>query len=66
MLSDLAYALRQLTKNLGFTTVAVVTLALGIGINTTAFTLVNVILYRMPSYPHPDRIVSVYSTTPQA
>src|SRR5208283_449379 len=63
---DLTYAIRQLTKNPGFTAVALVTLALGIGINTTAFTLVNVILYRMPPYPQPGRLVSVYSTTSQA
>jgi predicted permease len=63
---DLVYAIRQLTKNPGFTAVALVTLALGIGINATAFTLVNVALYRMPPYPHPDQLVSVYSTTAQA
>jgi len=63
---DLIYAIRQLTKNPGFTAVALVTLALGIGINVTAFTLVSVILYRMPPYPQPERLVSVYSTTSQA
>jgi len=63
---DLIYAIRQLTKNPGFTAVALVTLALGIGINATAFTLVNVILYRMPPYPQPDRLVSVFSTAAQA
>jgi putative ABC transport system permease protein len=63
---DLVYAIRQLMKNPGFTAVALVTLALGIGINATAFTLVNVILYRIPPYPQPERLVSVFSTASQA
>jgi predicted permease len=60
---DLVYAFRQLAKNPGFTAVALVTLALGIGINTTAFTLANVFLYQTPPFPQPERLVNVYSTT---
>src|ERR1019366_7079681 len=63
---NLTYAFRQLSKNPGFTAVALVTLALGIGINTTAFSLANVFLYRTPPYPQPERLVNVYSTMPQA
>jgi ABC-type lipoprotein release transport system permease subunit len=59
MISDLRYALRQLTNNRGFTAVALLTLALGIGINTTTFTLVNAILYRMPPYPEPGRLAAI-------
>ena len=66
MISDLRYALRQLTNNHGFTAVALLTLALGIGINTTTFTLVNAILYRMPPYPEPGRLAVIYGTMPQS
>jgi len=66
VLFDLRYAVRQLLKNPGFTVVALLTLALGIGINTTAFTLVSVFVYRLPPFRDPDRLVNVYSTMPQS
>ena len=66
MLSDLRYAVRQLTNNRGFTLVALLTLALGIGINTTTFTLVNAILYRMPPYRDPGRLAIIFGTMPQS
>lgn len=66
MLSDLRYALRQLSGNRGFTAVALLTLALGIGINTTTFSLVNAIMYRMPPYPAPSRLAVIYGTMPQS
>jgi putative ABC transport system permease protein len=59
------FALRQLCKNPGFTALAMVTLALGIGVNTTTFSLVYAMLFRIPPYPHPDQIVMVYATSPQ-
>src|SRR5437899_1996282 len=59
-MNDLKFAFRQLSKNPGFTAVAVLTLALGIGANTAIFSFVNAILLRPLPYKDADRLVIVY------
>src|ERR1700722_16415946 len=64
IVQDLRYGLRQLVKNPGFTTIAVVTLALGIGINATMFSMVSGILLRRPPGREPERVAVVSGVDP--
>ncbi len=66
MFADFKFAFRQLVKSPGFTAIAVLTLALGIGMNTSMFTLMNTLVLRPLPFPAKEQLARLYRTTPQS
>jgi putative ABC transport system permease protein len=64
MLPDIRFAVRQLLKSPGFTAVAALTLALGIGVNSTMFSVLNTLIFRSAPFGDPSRLVDVFTTAP--
>ena len=61
LVRDLRFALRQLSRNPGFTATVILTLAISVGANTAIFSLVNALLLKSLPYPHPERMGTIYT-----
>lgn len=65
-MNDLRYALRSLLKSPGFAVIAIITLALGIGVNSSMYSLMNTLMFATAPFPRPESIVNLNGQTPQA
>src|SRR5262249_35457027 len=63
-MADVRFALRWLRRSPGFTAVAIVSLAIGIGFNTALFTIVDAVLFRPLPVERPDQLAEVYTDSP--
>ncbi len=66
MVSDIRFAIRLLARAPGFTVVAILTLALGIGLSSSSFSLANAFLLRNVPYPEAERLVRIFRTSPES
>lgn len=64
-MNDIRFAFRQLLKSPGFTGIALITLALGIGLNTSMFSLMNLLILKPLPYAESDQLMRIYRTNPQ-
>ena len=62
---DLRHAARSLRRSPMFTAAAILTLALGVGVNTAIFSVVNAVMLQPLPFGHPDRLVRIYESTPE-
>src|ERR1044072_2420281 len=62
VIKDIQYGIRNLLKRPGYTAIALITLALGIGANTAIFSLISTVLLRPLPVPNPEQLVQVYGT----
>src|SRR6476469_8890973 len=66
ILQDLRYSVRVLFKSPGFTAVAALSIALGIGANTAVFSLVNAVLFKPLPVDHPEQLAALYTMEPSS